>query len=67
MKIYLMSIGLEAWTLVEKGYDVPKTTPIEVEDKNFFWDHVKALNTLQARLSKKILTKVLNYNNAKKI
>jgi hypothetical protein len=33
MKIYLMSIGLEVWTLVEKGYDVPKATPIEAEDK----------------------------------
>ena len=29
MKIYLMSIGLEVWALVEEGYDVPKITPIE--------------------------------------
>ena len=33
MKIYLMSIGLEVWIVVEKGYDVPKVTPIEAEDK----------------------------------
>jgi hypothetical protein len=28
-----MSTGLEVWTLVEKGYDVPKITPIKAEDK----------------------------------
>jgi hypothetical protein len=67
MKIYLMSIGLEVWTLMEKGYDVPKATPIEAEDKKFFWEHVMDLNTLQAGLSKKILAKVLNYNNAKQL
>jgi hypothetical protein len=50
MKIYLMSIGLEVWTLVKKGYDVPKSTPIEAEDNKFFWEHAKALNTLQAGL-----------------
>ena len=36
-----MYIGLEVWTLVEKGYDVPKVTPIEVEDNKKFWEHVE--------------------------
>jgi hypothetical protein len=67
MKIYMISIELEVWTLVEKGYDVPKATPIEVEDKKCFWEHVKALNTLQDGLSKKILAKVLNCNNTKQL
>ena len=60
-----MSIGLEVWTLVEKGYDVPKSMPIEAEDRKKFWEHAKALKTIQARLSKKILAKALNCNNAK--
>ena len=47
MKNYLMSIGLEVWALVEQGYDVPKFTPIEAEDRKKFWEHAKALNTLQ--------------------
>jgi hypothetical protein len=67
MKSYLMSIGLEVWTLVEKGYDVPKSMPIEAEEKNFFWEYAKALNTLQVGLSKKILAKVLNCNNEKQL
>jgi hypothetical protein len=67
MKSYLMSIGLEVWTLVEKGYDVPKSTTIEAEDRKTFWEHEKSLNTLQDGLSKKILAKVLNCNNAKKL
>jgi hypothetical protein len=67
MKIYLMSIGLEVWTLVEKGYDVPKVTPTEAEDKKKFWEHAKALNTLQVGLSKKILAKVLNCKNEKQL
>jgi hypothetical protein len=67
MKIYLMSIGLEVWTLVEKGYDVPKSIPIEVEDKKKNWEHAKALNTIQVGLSKQILAKVLNCNNEKQL
>jgi hypothetical protein len=62
-----MSIGLEVWKLVEKGYDVPKSTPIEAKDKKKTWEHAKALNTLHIGLSKKILAKVLNYNNAKQL
>jgi hypothetical protein len=62
-----MSIGLEVWTLVEKGYDVPKAMPIEEEDKKNLWEHAKALNTLQVGLSKKILAKILNCNNKKQL
>jgi hypothetical protein len=67
MKSYLMSIGLEVWTLVEKGYDVPKVIPTEAEDKKKFWEHVKDLNTLQDGLSKKILAKVINCKTAKQL
>jgi hypothetical protein len=67
MKIYLISIGLEVWTLVGKGYDVPKVTPTKEKDKNKFWEHAKALNTLQVGLSKKILFKVLNCKTAKQL
>ena len=62
-----MSIRLEVWTIVEKGYDVPEVTPIEVEDKTKFWEHAKALNTLQDVLEKKVLAKVLTCTNAKKL
>jgi hypothetical protein len=67
MKSYLISIGLEVCTLVEKGYDVPKSTPIEAEDRKTFWEHENTLNTLQVGLSKKILSNVLNYNNEKQL
>ena len=67
MKSYMISIGLEVWTLVEKGYDVPKVTPTEVDDKKKFWEHAKALNTIQVGLSKKIISKVLNYKTAKQL
>ena len=65
MKSNLMSIGLEVWTLVEKGYDVPKVTSIEAEDKKKFWEHVNSLNTLQYGLSNNFLAKLLNCGNAK--
>ena len=67
MKSYLISIGLEVWTVVEKGYDVPKVTPIEAKDKKKIWEHAKALNTLQAGVSKKVLAKVLNCGNAQQL
>ena len=62
---YLMSIGLEVWALVEEGYDVPKITPTEAEDRNKYWEHAKALNTLQVRVSKKVLAKVLSCTSVK--
>jgi hypothetical protein len=62
-----MSIGLEVWTLVENGYDVPKSMPIEAEDMKNIWEHAKSLNRLQDGLSKKILAKVLNCNNTKQL
>jgi hypothetical protein len=65
MKRYILSIGLEVWKLVEKGYDVPKAMPIEAEDRKKFWEHEKSLNTLQVGLSKKILSKVITCNNEK--
>ena len=67
MKSYLMAIELEVWTIVEKGYDVPKFSPIEAEDKKKFWEHVKALNNLQSRLEKKVLNKVLTCTNEKRL
>ena len=55
-----MSIGLEVWELLEEGYNFAKDTPIEAQERKKFWEHVKALNTLQARISKKVLANVLN-------
>ena len=65
MKNYLMSIGPDVWALVLQEYKVPKAIPSEAEDKKKFWEHAKALNTLQAGLSKKVLAKVLTCDSAK--
>lgn len=62
MKSYLRSIGLEVWIIIEIGYDVPKVTPIEAEDK-----HENDLITLQDGVEKKVLAKVLTYTNQKQL
>ena len=67
MKNYLMSIGPYVWALVLQEYKVPKSIPSEVEEKNKFWEHAKALNTLQTGLSKKVLAKVLTCDSAKQL
>ena len=67
MKRYLMSIGMEVWALVEEGYDVPKVTPTESEERKKYWEHAKALNTLQVGVSKLILAKVLTCMSAKQL
>ena len=66
MKNYLMSLGLDVWALVVRGYVVPKYIPSNSEEKRKYWDHAKSLNTLQSSLSKKVLAKVLTCINAKK-
>ena len=67
MKNYLMSIGPDVWALVLQEYKVPKAIRSEEEDKKKFWEHAKALNTLQVGLSKKVLAKVLTCDSAKHI
>ena len=62
-----MSIGLEVWALVEEGYDVPKVTPTESEERKKYWEHAKDLNTLQYRVIKNILAKVLTCTSAKQL
>ena len=57
MKNYLISISMEVQALVEEGYNVPKCTPIEARERKKFWEHAKALNKLQAGISKKVLAK----------
>ena len=62
-----MSIGMEVWELVEEGYDVPKVTPIDSEQRKKYWEHAKDLNTLQAGVSKKILAKLLTCTSVKQL
>ena len=64
MKNYLMSLGPDVWALVVQGYDVPEDIPSNSEEKKQYWDHAKALNTLQSSLSKKVLAKVLTCTSA---
>ena len=67
MKNYLISIGPDVWALALQEYKVPKSIPLEGEDKKNFWEHAKALNTLQDGLSKKVLAKVLTCDSAKQL
>lgn len=67
MKNHLMSLGTDVWALVLQGYDYTQDIPSNLEEKKQFWDHAKALNTLQSSLSKKVLAKVLTCTNAKKL
>ena len=62
-----MSMGLDIWSLVEDGYDVPKVIPTGADSKRKYWEHVKALNTLQSGLSKNVLAKVINCVSAKQL
>lgn len=54
-----MSLGLDVWMFIN--------IPSSDEGKKKFWNHAKALNTLQSILNKKVLTKVLNCTNAKEL
>jgi hypothetical protein len=47
MKNYLMSLGPDIWELIVQGYVVPEDFPSNSEEKKQYWDHAKALNTLQ--------------------
>jgi hypothetical protein len=57
MKNYLVSLGPNVWTFVLEGYKAPKYIPTTDEGKKKFWNHAKALNTLQSSLNKKFLQK----------
>ena len=42
-------------------------TPTKADDKKKFWEHAKALNTLQDGISKNVLAKLLTCKSAKEI
>ena len=67
MKNYLISIGLDVWSLVEERYDVPKTIPKGTDSKTKYWEHVRALNTLQVGLRKNVLSKVISCASVKQL
>ena len=67
MKNYLMSLRPNVWALVVRGYVVSEDIPSNSEEKKQYWDHAKALNTLQSSLSKKVLAKVLTCTCAKQL
>ena len=62
-----MSLGPYVWALVVQGYKVTKDIPSNSEEKKQYWDHAKALNTLQSSLSKKVVAKVLTCTSAKQL
>jgi hypothetical protein len=65
MKNYLLALGPDVWTFALEGYKVPEDITVDNEGKKKFWNHAKALNTLQLSLNKKVIAKVLNSKNAK--
>ena len=62
-----MSHGPDVWALVVQGYKVPRDIPFNSDENKQYWDHAKALNTLQSSLIKKVLAKVLTCTSAKKL
>ena len=51
MKNYLMSLGPNVWELVVRGYAIREDIPSNSEENKQYWDHAKALNTLQSSLN----------------
>ena len=33
VEVYLQSIGVDVWKSIENGYNAPKTTPVDVDDR----------------------------------
>ena len=46
MKNYLISLRLDVWALVVRGYAILEYIPSNLKEKKQYWDHAKALNTL---------------------
>ena len=64
--MYIMSLGLEVWAVVEDGYD-PKVTYTKKEAKQDFIANAKAMNALLSGLCESEFMKLMHNKIAKEI
>ena len=46
MEVYLMSLGVDVWTLVLVYYNVPNIPPTDADGKKLYGNNVKAKNVI---------------------
>ena len=64
---YLTSLGVDIWLSFFNGYKVPKTTPIDPNEKKSMSCNAKARHVSLGGLTPTIASKVMSYNTANEV
>ena len=67
MKTYLLSISVDVWALVENGFHVPTSFPIDVNAKKDYEMDMKAKFVIFNSLSKDVFSKVMHCKSSKEV
>ena len=59
MEVYLQSLGVDIWDSVENGYEVPKTTSMDLVDRGQYKNNSRAKNEILSGLENFYFTKVM--------
>ena len=62
-EVYLQSLGVDVWEIVEGGYQFPIAIPTESTCKYLYKTNAKVVNTLFGSLSESEFVKVMQLNN----
>lgn len=65
MKTYLKSLGVEVWVVMLMGYEEPKKTSSDKDDKLEFTANAKAMNALLSGLSESKFIKLMHCKTTK--
>lgn len=67
MPTYIQSTDYSLWTMIEHGYDVPKSVPTGADELKECQQNIKAIGMLQATFDEKVFDKVKDLKTAKEI
>ena len=67
MRSYIMSIGLDIWMSIQKGYIYPKYPLADIEGMKQFGYNAKVVNTILVGLARTVFAKVMHCKTIKEI
>lgn len=63
MKTYLISLGVDVWTIVVNGYTIPQSIPTDSDGKREYENDANAKHGILCGLSKDVVVKIMHFSS----
>lgn len=63
----MISIHLDVWSIVLRGYEVPNIIPIDYDEKKKYETNARAKHTILCGITKDFFVKYMHYKSAQEI